>query len=57
MQIELDFKELEQIYLALSRDIHGTNHSLRERLRAQLEQQKELDEMDFDDCVGGACRL
>ncbi|MGB1237890.1 MAG: hypothetical protein ACPG4U_06735 [Pseudomonadales bacterium] len=31
--------------------------SLQQRVDEALEQRRELDEMDFDDCLGGGCKL
>ncbi len=58
MQIELNYSELLTICNALTvAESRDNTAQLRDRLYQQLMAQKELDEMEFDDCVGGACRL
>lgn len=58
MQIEVNREELEEIIGCLEYANAALSFpDLCARLDAALEQMIELDDMDLDDCQGGACKL
>ena len=62
MNIDLSRQELETLeqWYAVVSDQTGTREAddtLYHRLSEVLEEARELDEMDLDDCLGGACKL
>ena len=63
MQIELSNEEIkilhglldEVVYIGACK-VEGVDDLL-DRFTALLEEVKELESLDFDDCAGGACKL
>lgn len=56
MQLEVSLDELEIIDSAMfAAGLSSTE--LGKRIEATMFEQKELADMEFDDCAGGACKL
>lgn len=57
MTLSLTLPDLEEILLS---DIDSTtpmNTALRNEIAKEASRLKELEDMDLDDCLGGACKL
>ena len=56
MQIELSLDDLRDLNAACV-DSPDIDDDLMERLKTALAQAEEMDDMDFNECEGGACKL
>jgi len=55
--MDLGIYDLTEILSAVRQSSYDIDEAVYDALVNRLEELKELEEMDFDDCAGGACKL
>jgi hypothetical protein len=56
---DLTLNELNTLVAVFERasELNSEEQSLFDRIKSAQSEREELENMDFDDCVGGACKL
>lgn len=52
-----ELNALLAIFARADAPLNAIEHNLKTRLEAAQEARQELENLDFDDCLGGACKL